>query len=399
MKLLYLCQRIPYPPDRGDRIPVFHHIKHLRQNHEVVVGSLAHTGTRKNAEDLQRELGIKVIAPDHPASQRTKEMLRAFLKGMPLSLGYFRNPKLRIQIDKEVSEGQFDTAIVFSSSMAPYVEHFKHIPRIMHFCDVDSQKWASLAQSSHGLTHWIYGRESRMLLKYERAIAADFAVSCVVSQSEADLFRTHIPGIAVQVIENGVDVEYFAAAPRQPEGLRIIFVGVMDYAPNVEAVSFFATKVWGDIHAAYPHARFMIVGSRPSKKVRNLAKIPGVEVTGYVSDIRTYLSSATIAIAPLAIARGVQNKILEAMAAGVPVLTTPAVAKGLPPGAEQFVFTAERETEPFASRLLELLKEGIARDEKAQEAQRFVKQYCTWENKLKALDDLLTQVQSIDTKP
>jgi sugar transferase (PEP-CTERM/EpsH1 system associated) len=396
MKLLYLCQRIPYPPDRGDRIPVFHHIKHLRQNHEVVVGSLAHTGTRKNAEDLQRELGIRIIAPDHSAFQRSKEMLRALLKRMPLSLGYFRNPELRTQIDEEFSKDPFDAIIVFSSSMAPYVERFKTIPRIMHFCDVDSQKWASMAKRSHGLTRWIYGRESRILLEYERTIAADFSVSCVVSQNEADLFRSHIPGIPVQVIENGVDVEYFASVPRKPEGLKIIFVGVMDYPPNVEAVSFFATKVWEDIRAAYPQARFVIVGSRPSKKVQDLAKIPGVDVTGYVPDIRTYLSAATISIAPLAIARGVQNKILEAMAAGVPVLTTPAVAKGLPPGAERFVFTAERETESFASRLLELLKDGIARDEKAQEAQRFVKQYCTWENKLKALDGLLAQIQIAD---
>lgn len=399
MKLLYLCQRIPYPPDRGDRIPVFHQIKRLRQNHEVVVGTLAHTGTRKNAEDLQGELGIRVIAPDHSAFQRSMEMLRSFLKGMPLSLGYFRNPKLRIQIDEEFSKEPFDAIIVFSSSMAPYVERFKTIPRIMHFCDVDSQKWASMAKSSYGLRRWIYERESRLLLKFERTIAADFAASCVVSQSEAELFRMHIPGIAVQVIENGVDVEYFASVPRQPEGLRIIFVGVMDYAPNVEAVSFFATKVWKDIRSTYPQARFVIAGSRPSKKVRDLAKIPGVEVTGYVPDIRTYLSSATISIAPLAIARGVQNKILEAMAAGVPVLTTPAVARGLPAGAEQLVFTAERQAQHFSSRLLELLKDGIARDEKAQEAQRFVKQYCTWENKLKALDSLLAQIHSADKKP
>lgn len=399
MKLLYLCQRIPYPPDRGDRIPVFHQIKHLRQSHEIIVGSLAHPGTRKNAEDLQRELGIKVIAPDHYSSQRVKEMFRAFLKGMPLSLGYFWNPKLRTCLDREFSKDKIEAVIVFSSSMAPYVEGFKSIPRIMHFCDVDSQKWASMAKNSLGLKRWIFARESKTLLEYERRIASQFSASCVVSQNEAALFREHIQGIPVHVIENGVDVEYFAAVPRKPDGLIIVFVGVMDYEPNIEAVSFFATTVWPNIRAAYPDARFRIVGSRPSRKVRALTKIPGIEVTGYVPDIRTYLSSATVSIAPLAIARGVQNKILEAMAAGVPVLTTPAVAKGLPQGAEQLIFIAERETESFASRLLELLKDGIARDEKAQEAQRFVKQYCTWENKLKALDSLLAQIHSADKKP
>jgi polysaccharide biosynthesis protein PslH len=389
MKLLYLCQRIPYPPDRGDRIPVYHHIKHLRQNHKVVVGSLAHPGTRSNAETLKRKLGIMVIAPDHSAFRRNKEMIIAFLQGKPLSLGYFWNPQFQLQIEAEFAKESFDGIIAFSSSMAQYVEQYKRIPRIMHFCDVDSQKWSSMAQSSHGLMRWIFGRESKILLEYERRIAAEFYASCVVSQNEADLFRKYIPGIPVHVIENGVDVEYFAAVPRRPEGLQIVFVGVMDYAPNVDGVSFFATRVWEKIRTAHPHARFIIVGSKPSKKVRNLAQIPGVEVTGYVPDVREYLASATISIAPLAIARGVQNKILEAMAAGVPVLTTPEVAKGLTAGAERYVFAAEREAEPFSSALLELLKHGTARDEKAREAQKFVKQNCTWEAKLHALDDLL----------
>jgi sugar transferase (PEP-CTERM/EpsH1 system associated) len=389
MKLLYLCQRIPYPPDRGDRIPVFHQIKHLRQKHEVVVGSLAHPGTRSNANTLGKELGIKVIAPHHSTLRRTREMLFSFMHGKPLSLGYFRNPALQSQIDLGLSKEKFDAIIAFSSSMAQYVEQYKHVPRIMHFCDVDSQKWESMAKSSHGLKRWIFGRESKILLEYERRIAGEFDASCVVSQNEAALFRKHIPGIPVHVIENGVDVEYFAAVPRQAEGVRIIFVGVMDYAPNVDAVSFFVSQVWERVRSVHPHARFIIVGSRPSKKVRDLAQIPGVEVTGYVPDIRSYLASATLSIAPLAIARGVQNKILEAMAAGVPVLTTPGVAKGLPAEADRHVFTAEREAEAFSSALLELLKHGSARDEKAREAQKFVQQNCTWEAKLHALDDLL----------
>ncbi len=395
MKLLYLCQRIPYPPDRGDRIPVYHQIRYLCQKHEVVVGSLAHTGTQRNAEKLKKELGMQVIAPDHSSFRRSKEMIRAILRGSPLSLGYFRNPELQSRISLEISKDRFDAIITFSSSMAQYVEQCKQIPRIMHFCDVDSQKWKSMAETSRGVMRWIYWRESKILLEYERRIAAEFWASCVVSRNEADLFKRHIPGIPVNVIENGVDVEYFAAVPRRPEGLQIIFVGVMDYPPNVDAVSFFANQVWHSIRSVHPDARFIIVGSRPSKKVRNLSRIPGVEVTGYMPDIRKYLSSATVSIAPLAIARGVQNKIMEAMAAGVPVLTTPQVARGLPPGADQYVFTAEREAESFSAALLELLKRGIARDEKAGEALKFVQQNCTWEAKLQTLDALLSQIQSL----
>ncbi|NLV30785.1 MAG: TIGR03087 family PEP-CTERM/XrtA system glycosyltransferase [Acidobacteria bacterium] len=392
MRLLYLCQRIPYPPDRGDRIPVFHHIRHLGQNHEVVVGSLAHPGTRPNAERLRKELGVGLIAPDHPVLRRGAGMARAFVRREPLSLGYFHSPALQKQVDAEMARKPFDAVIVFSSSMAPYAEGFRGAPRIMHFCDVDSQKWASLAEHSGGVKRWVYGRESRLLLQYEQKIAAEFEASCVVSQSEAELFRAHIPGVPVQILENGVDTEHFGALPRRPEGTRIVFVGVMDYAPNVEAVTFFVEKVWPAIRAARPGARFVIAGAKPSREVRNLARRPGVEVTGYVPDIRTHLSAALVSIAPLAIARGVQNKILEAMAAGVPVLTTPRVAAGLPAGADDLVFTAERTPEDFSRGLLELLADANGREERARKALNYVRQKCGWEAKLQILDDLLAQV-------
>jgi sugar transferase (PEP-CTERM/EpsH1 system associated) len=393
MRILYLCQRIPFPPDRGDRIPVYHQIKRLSKTHEVVVGSLAHPSTRRNADALKNELGIKVIAPDHSRFLQAKELTLAFLKGKPLSLGYFRNPRLQSLIDTELSQKHFDAIIVFSSSMASYVEPYGHIPKIMHFCDVDSQKWSSMADNAHGLHRWIYQREGRTLLEYERKIAAQFEISCVVSQNEADLFRKHIPRIPVQVIENGVDIDYFSAVQRNCEELKIIFVGVMDYTPNIEAVSFFVTRVWQKIRSAYPHARFIIVGAKPTRQVQNLAKIPGVEVTRYITDIRPYLSAATLSIAPLAIARGVQNKILEALASEVPVLTTPEVAKGLPDGVEKLVFTAERKAEPFASALIELLKNPEVLKITAAKGREFVRQNCTWDVKLKKLDDLLSQTE------
>src|SRR5690606_15564947 len=161
-------------------------------------------------------------------------------------------------------------------------------------------------------------------------------------------------------------------------------------APNVEAVAFFVERVWPAVRAARPEARFVILGSRPSKKVRDLARAPGVEVTGYVPDIRTHLSAALVSIAPLAIARGVQNKILEAMASGVPVLTTPQVAAGLPAGADELVFTAERAE--FSRVLLEVLADDNAREERAQGALKYVRQDCGWEAKLQVLDDLLAQM-------
>ena len=389
MKILYLCQRIPFPPDRGDRIPVYHQIRRLREKHEVVVGSLAQTGTRKNAEMLRKELGVKVLAPDHSRWRQISGMVSAFLCGQPLSLGYFKNSELRGLIDAELSENRFDAVIVFSSSMAQYAENRGSVPGIMNFCDLDSLKWDSLARKSYLPLRWIYLRESRTLLACERKIAASFNASCVVSRNEAELFQKYIPGITVDIIENGVDVDYFSAFARKPDGINIVFVGVMDYPPNAEAVAFFANHVWSKIRQVHPSARFIIVGARPAKSVLRLARIPGIEVTGYVPDVRPYLAAATVSIAPLGTARGVQNKILEAMAAGIPVLTTPDVAKGLSDGAEQLVFTADRNAEAFADKLLDLIKNENIRETRAAWAAEFIRRNCVWEMKLRALDTLL----------
>ncbi|MCL1982821.1 MAG: TIGR03087 family PEP-CTERM/XrtA system glycosyltransferase [Clostridiales bacterium] len=392
MKILYLCQRIPFPPDRGDRIPVYHQIQRLRKTHEVVVGSLAHTGTRKNAEMLEEESGVKVLAPDHPRWRQLSGTLLAFLRGRPLSLGYFRNSALQSLVDVELTESRFDAVIVFSSSMAQYVENRRGVPQIMHFCDVDSLKWESLARTSYWPMRWIYRRESRTLLAYERKIAATFDASCVVSRNEAELFRQYIPGIIVDILENGVDANYFSTLSRKIDGINIVFVGVMDYPPNAEAVVFFSRHVWSAIREVYPDARFTIVGARPAKSVLGLASIPGIEVTGYVPDVRPYLAVATVSIAPLGTARGVQNKILEAMAAGVPVLTTPDVAKGLPDGAEALVFTAERSVEAFAHTLLDLIENDAVREKRAVDAVEFIRRNCGWDIKLRALDTLLGRI-------
>ena len=360
--------------------------------HEVAVGSLAHAGTRKNAEMLEKESEVKILAPDHPRWRQLIGMISAFLRGQPLSLGYFRNSVLQRLLDAELTENRVDAVIVFSSSMAQYVENCRKIPKIMNFCDVDSLKWQSLAQKSSWPMRWIYRRESRTLLAYERKIAASFEASCVVSKNEAELFRQYIPGIKADILENGVDADYVSALARKTEGINIVFVGVMDYPPNAEAVVFFAKHVWTKIRETHPNARFTIVGARPAKCVLGLAPIPGIDVTGYVPDVRPYLAAATVSIAPLATARGVQNKILEAMAAGVPVLTTPDVAKGLPDGAETLVFTAMRSAEVFAAALLDLIANEAIREERAARAVEFIRRNCGWDMKLRALDALLDRV-------
>ncbi len=392
MKILYLCQRVPYPPDRGDRIPVYHHIKHLCRNHEVVVASLAGPGMLQNARDLQNALGISLIVPRHSRIHQAAGMVACLLQRKPLTIGYFQNRDLFTEIDSLLRKSRFDAIIVFSSSMAQYVESVDDTPRIMNFCDVDSQKWLDMAKDRNPMMRWIYKREGKLLRRYEKRLAGEFSISCVVTQNEAKLFRKYIPDCGVTVLENGVDVDYFSQLPRRQAGLKFVYVGVMDYPPNEEAVSYFAEKIWPRILAVHPGACFSIVGSRPSRAVQRLGGQPGIEVTGYVSDIRPYLSSATLVPAPLGIARGIQNKILEAMAAGAPVLTTPEVAGGLAPEARSKVFIAERDPQIFASTLLGLIADRNTREARAADAQTYIRKTGSWDSKLEILDSLLDQV-------
>jgi sugar transferase (PEP-CTERM/EpsH1 system associated) len=288
-----------------------------------------------------------------------------------------------------------EAAVVFSSSMAQYVESFGTMIRVMNFCDLDSQKWADLAAGAPWFRRWLYRREADLLLEYERRIAAAFSSSCVVTENEAVLFRKLIPGTPVQVLPNGVDHDYFGTIERMSVGLRFAFIGVMDYEPNVEAVEYFCREVWPHIVSRFPSGRFSIVGSRPNRRVSALAGVTGVTVTGMVPDVRAYLATATMVVVPLKVARGIQNKVLEAMAAGVPVLATPASVSGLPDSAREVLFIADR-SKPgaFLGKISEMLDNRQAMEARATEAQAFVQAHYSWEKSGRILESLLVEAKA-----
>jgi sugar transferase (PEP-CTERM/EpsH1 system associated) len=217
---------------------------------------------------------------------------------------------------------------------------------VIDFCDVDSDKWRQYAQRQHWPLSQLYSREARALERTEKDLASRFAATVLVSEREADTFRRLVPGCAdrVHVVRNGVDAAYFDSAIEdahqsaptplahaQAGGRDVVFTGAMDYWANVEGVSWFAREVWPLVRARYPDARFLVVGSRPARAVQDLVSCEGVIVTGAVPDVRPYLRRAHVAVAPLRIARGVQNKVLEAMAMRRHVVATPAAAQGIEP--------------------------------------------------------------------
>jgi len=282
--------------------------------------------------------------------------------------------------------------------MAQYVlgDRGKPLHRVIDFVDVDSQKWHEYGQRMSWPMSWLYGRESHAMRRFERDVAAQFDACVFVTKEEADLFRSIAPDLSGRLTEisNGVDKEYFSPSrtyenPYPAAGKVLVFTGAMDYWANADAVAWFAREVLPLVRARVTEARFFVVGARPVEIVRRLAALPGVHVVGAVEDIRPYLAYAQAAVAPLRVARGIQNKVLEAMAMARPVVATPAAMEGLrqPEGLERFV---AEDPEIFAARCAELLMaDADELNSLGMRGRELVSRHYDWEAHLKRFDDLL----------
>ncbi len=399
MRILYLCQRFPFPPDRGDKIPTYHHIKYLSRHHDVYVATLTESALERRFVQTVRRMGATALVARRTRLTSLWGMALSFLTGEPLTLGYFRRRSLMHKVRDFLIEVPIDAIVVFSSSMAQYVENQGGQTRVIHFCDVDSQKWKDLAEKSpSALKRFVYAREAALLLAYEKRIAAEFSASCLVTQREVDLFSRLIPGATPQVLQNGVDFEFFSRVKRQPEANYFVFIGVMNYPPNVEAVIYFVERIWPLIRERYPDARFSIVGGKPVAEVLELARRPGVEVTDYVVDVRPYLERAALVVIPLDVARGIQNKVLEGMAAGAPVLTTPVTAEGLDPAAKNCVFVCERDPETFFATIKNLLDRPDRRETGARQGQDLVRKNYSWAQRAEQLLSIIREAQKVSAE-
>ncbi len=336
-QVVFLCQRVPWPPDRGDRITTWHFLQHL-----LARGAAVHLGCfveeDRDAEGVAflRERCHEVVAPRLSRRRRKFTSLRGLLTGEALTLPFFRHGDLQRAVDRWTTQQPIDLVYVYSSSMAQYAMTAPARARVMQFAELDSDKWRQFATRSGPVGRWIYGREAARLLQFEDRVARTFSRSLVVSDVERELFTARIPGVVPDVLPNGVDVAHFTSqgdGERQPH--TAIFTGVMDYEPNVDGVLWFAEQCWPVLRERFRDAQLLVVGSKPVAPVQALANLPGVTVTGRVPETPPWFDRAAVAIAPLRLARGVQNKVLEAMSMALPVVATPQAAQGLgfvPPG-------------------------------------------------------------------
>jgi sugar transferase (PEP-CTERM/EpsH1 system associated) len=336
-ELLYLVHRIPYPPNKGDKIRSYHLLQHLARRYKVHVGAFI-----DDSNDWQYAAALAQLAGGEikllPLNSRlaTIKSAAAFLTGEPLTLSYYRDKQMQSWVDTLLATRSITRAVVFSSSMAQYVMRHTQLHRVIDFVDIDSDKWRQYAQKKTWPMSWVYRREARTLFAYEQDVTHAFAASAFVSEAEAALFKQLAPDCAEKVFgfSNGVDTDYFSpaltfASPYRAEENVLVFTGAMDYWANVDAVTWFVKEIFPAVLRAHPAAAFYIVGTRPTPEVQALAKHPGVTVTGAVPDTRPYITHAAMAVAPLRIARGIQNKVLEAMAMAKPTIVTQQALEGI----------------------------------------------------------------------
>lgn len=333
MKLLVLTHRLPYAPNRGDRIRAFHMLRELSRDAEVRLVSLAHDAIEADATDALREMGIRVWTARVPKIRNAFRALACLATSRPLTHVLLDSPHLAGAIESATEDWVPDALFVYCTGIAPsaLARPLAKVPRVIDFVDVDSMKWASLGASSRAPRSWIFRREARCLSAFEAAAAASAHVNIVVNERERDALLRICPSANVVVIPNGVDVEAFKNLEPPAKNHAVIFTGVFDYGPNVEGAMWLADEVWPRVRAAIPDARLRLVGANPVRAVRGLPRHdPSIEVTGSVRDTRPYLWDSAIAAAPLFTARGIQNKVLEAVAGSLPVVVTSAVWEGLP---------------------------------------------------------------------
>ncbi len=411
--LLFLTHRFPYPPNRGDRIRSYNLLRVLDQHFDISLGCTTDEPVSSEQKQHVQQFCKRVHVAELSKWPRRFRAVKALVGNQSLTEAMFNAPSLHQAITQWHAEQAFDQAVIFCSSMYPYLrnEHFKSTPAIVDLVDVDSEKWHQMSKEHSFPMSLIYAREAKTVRAIEKVIGHNAKLVTLVSDEEAKLYRDRCePTSPVRGVSNGVDTTYFAPLPTETEvsptaTIQLVFTGVLDYSPNVEGMIWFCQKIMPKLRH-HGDFRLKVVGRRPNSAVRNLDQIEGVEVVGEVPDVRPYLHSADIAISPLKLARGIQNKVLEAMACGLPTVVTPQSAEGIDasPGNE---FWIANNLEDWVDTLCRLADSPALRDKTGTAARKLVESSYSWAAKLSKFIDAvqstpraskISSIESFETK-
>lgn len=389
MKILFLTHRVPFPPDRGDRIRSYNIIKFLAQHHAISLMAVSHEPVRrKSYEVLQQYCDSVEIVKINSKVNTLRSGLHLFTKD-PLTLPAFYSRRFRNAVQVKLQKKEFDLIYIYSSSMAQYVLDAGPILKLMDFIDVDSQKWFDYAARARQPMKAVYYREGIRLRSFEKKVAALCDQNLFTSESELKIFREFAPDARAMTLPNGVDLTREPTRAYRPN--KLVFVGSMDYFPNVDAMLYFTGEILPLIRKEVPDVELFIVGRNPSSQVKALERLKNVTVTGDVDEVGSYLQDAAASVIPLRIARGIQNKILEAMAHGVPVITTDAALNGIMAKPGRDLLTAD-DTHDFAQKVVAVLKDRCMRNHLATDALRLVQQDYRWETRLQKLEESIASI-------
>lgn len=400
--LLFLAHRIPYPPNKGDKIRAWHLLEHLTKTHRVHLGAfIDDPDDWRYAEKIRALCASTCLVGINPRWGKLRA-LSGLLTGQPLTLPFYRHVGMQQWVDDRLAAG-VGNVLTYSSAMARFVIGHTSTRRVMDFVDIDSDKWRQYAPTKIWPLSWLYQREGEKMLAWERQVAAEFDASLFVSGAEATDFQALAPESAAKVsyYHNGVDADYFSPERGYPNPYPaaaevVVFTGAMDYWPNIDAVLWFTAEVLPLLRQSVPNCLFAIVGSKPAAEVQALAGQSDILVTGRVEDIRPYMAHARVIVAPLRIARGIQNKVLEGMAMAKPVVATPQALEGIAAIPDQEIRVAA-DAATQADAVLAAMRE-VPNDTTAvttagtligAAARRRVIQDFSWENNLARVDKLL----------
>ena len=388
MKILYVCHRFPYPPKRGGKIRPFNMIRHLSRSHEVTVCSLS----RSDTESAEAQGIAPFCAEFHLAQVNDRVQMLRMIASLPTpitaSASYFHSARLARTINRLLAESRFDLIFVHCSSVAQYVSDVRGIRKILDFGDMDSQKWLEYAQYKPFPLSAGYRWEGMRLHAEERQLARRFDFCTATTRAEWETLKELAVDTPNDWFPNGVDSEFFAPAVAAYDADTIVFVGRMDYYPNQQSMFDFCANVLPRLRAQRPTVKLQIVGAAPSPAVWRLGELPGVTVTGSVADVRPYVTRAALTVAPLRIARGTQNKILEAMAMGVPVVCSHVAARGVDAVSGTHLLATGTPEETCAA-ILGILEHPRERARLADAARARVLSHHAWANSMKRLDAII----------
>ena len=389
MNILYVCHRFPFPPKRGGKIRPFNMIRHLSaQGHSVTVCSLV-----RSPEEAAEAQGIAPFCKHFELANVVApvQMLRMVVRlpGLtPSSMGYFYSPELAARVRHLLGTQQWDLIFVHCSSVAQYVEHVSDVPKILDFGDMDSQKWLEYANYKPFPLSLGYRFEGHKMVLAEKRLARKFDLCTATTRAEWDTLEAYRTGVDSDWFPNGVDAEFFcpSAEPYDPE--TISFIGRMDYYPNQECMARFCSQIWPLLKARRPNLKLLIVGADPSPEMYKLGDINGVTVTGSVPDVRPFIRSSALMVAPLNIARGTQNKILEAMAMGVAVVTSSIAAGGVDAESVSHFLVADT-PQQYAQSILKVVADPVERQRLALAGRARMLSHHAWPNSMKRLDQII----------